>query len=347
MDYLSIGSISVPIAWIAFFVAAFVSDWRSKQLDPNTKKVLDSLLWIYIALWKGSYIVFFWEMFIESPLSLLYFDGGLKGHILALIVLCIHIWLRREHVSIVDLWSVWLKFIAVYQMIFAGFTEQWLLASLWVGFFILLKWKKYSLLWMVGWLLLLWQYTWSASIVIAFSLFFVVFILNKSNEQRKQFIAFALIIGLIGFSMNDFRLKQKIEAQEYIDIALETTAGEVYDLKQQSNDFTVVNFFATWCPPCNAEMPHLQAFANDLPQGVELIGVNLTARDNGQEALDEFLEKYEVTYPILMDRDDTVGKSYQVITIPTTVILDRDGNEVERIVGPVSQSSLEKLIEKY
>lgn len=347
MDYLSIGSINVPITWIAFFIAAFVSDWRSKHLEANTKSILDSLLWIYIAVWKGSYIVFYWQSFIDSPLSLLYFDGGLKGHLLSLIVLCILIWRKRETISVSDLWGVWLRFVAIYQVVFNGLTEQWMLGSLWIVVLIILAWKKYSFLWVIQWLLLLWQYAWTDSIVISFSLFFLLIVFNKSTVQRKQFFALALIVMLIGFLLNDIQLKQKKEVKEYVDIALETTAGEMYDLKKRDNSYTVVNFFATWCPPCKAEMPHLQAFANDLPQGVELIGVNLTARDNGQEALDEFLDEYKVTYPILLDQEDRVGKSYQVITIPTTVILDKDGQEIERIVGPVSQSSLEKIIEKH
>lgn len=342
MNYLSVGSMTIPIAFIAFFIAAFVSDWRSKHLEANTKRILDSLLSVYIAVWKGSYILFFWEMFIESPFSLLYFDGGLKGHMLSLIVLCILIWMRRERVSIGDLWGVWLRFVAVYQIIFTGLTENWTLFCLWIIVFILLEWKKYSLLWVAQWLLLLWQYSFKDAIVVAFSFFFVLVVINIPNKQRKQIVALALVIGLFGLLFNNVQLKQDIAAKEYVDLSLETIEGELYDLKQQDNSLTIVNFFATWCPPCNAEMPHLQAFAQDLPAGVELIGVNLTARDNGQKALEEFLDKYEVSYPILLDKEDRIGKSFQVISIPTTIILDAKGQEIERIIGPVSQNSLEK-----
>ena len=93
-------------------------------------------------------------------------------------------------------------------------------------------------------------------------------------------------------------------------------------------------------------MPHLQSFAENLSDDVQLIGVNLTARDNGERALRQFIEEYDVTYPILLDVDDTYGDAYGVLSMPTTVIL-KERKESERIVGPVSEETLRKLVKQF
>ncbi|MCH7321898.1 TlpA family protein disulfide reductase [Solibacillus sp. MA9] len=91
-------------------------------------------------------------------------------------------------------------------------------------------------------------------------------------------------------------------------------------------------------------MPHLQSFATKLSENSQLIGVNLTKRDHGEEALQKFVEKFSITFPILLDVDDIFGESYGVISIPTTVVL-KDGVEIHRFVGPVSEQQLRKLVE--
>lgn len=94
-------------------------------------------------------------------------------------------------------------------------------------------------------------------------------------------------------------------------------------------------------------MPHLQKFADNLPHGVELIGINLADRDHGPEALQAFMSKYNVTYPILLDERDDFGQAYRIKAIPTTVILNEEGQELERIIGPVSEQRLHELAKKY
>ena len=92
-------------------------------------------------------------------------------------------------------------------------------------------------------------------------------------------------------------------------------------------------------------MPHLQSFQEQAPDDVMLLGINLTKRDDGLQVLEQFLHDYEVTYPILLDKQDEVGDLYEVLSIPTTYILDQQGHLVERIVGPVDEAGLENIIE--
>ena len=92
-------------------------------------------------------------------------------------------------------------------------------------------------------------------------------------------------------------------------------------------------------------MPHLQVFHEQVPDDVVLLGINLTKRDDGLEVLEQFLHDYEVTYPVLLDKQDEVGELYEILSIPTTYILDQQGRLVERTVGPVDATGLENIIE--
>ena len=93
------------------------------------------------------------------------------------------------------------------------------------------------------------------------------------------------------------------------------------DLKGQ---VVMVNFWATWCGPCRQEMPHLEALYqrySDL--GFTLLGVNVEEDSSGA---DEFLAETPVSFPILFDPENQVSELYDVVAMPSTVMIDRDGN---------------------
>jgi peroxiredoxin len=86
----------------------------------------------------------------------------------------------------------------------------------------------------------------------------------------------------------------------------------------------MVNFWATWCGPCREEMPHLEALYqrySDL--GFTLLGVNVEEDSSGA---DEFLAETPVSFPILFDPENQVSELYDVIAMPSTVLIDRSGN---------------------
>jgi thiol-disulfide isomerase/thioredoxin len=86
----------------------------------------------------------------------------------------------------------------------------------------------------------------------------------------------------------------------------------------------MLNFWATWCGPCRQEMPHLEALYqrySDL--GFTLLGVNVEEDSSGA---DKFLAETPVTFPILFDPKSVVSKKYDVIAMPSTVLIDRTGN---------------------
>ena len=86
MGYVAIGSVSVPYEWLAFFIAVVFQGWRTGHIEKESKDVADTLLWIYLIVWKVSYIVFDWAALCSSPVSIIYFDGGWKGHVHAFVI---------------------------------------------------------------------------------------------------------------------------------------------------------------------------------------------------------------------------------------------------------------------
>ncbi len=107
------------------------------------------------------------------------------------------------------------------------------------------------------------------------------------------------------------------------DFTLHAMSGPNLRLKEQRGRVVMVNFWATWCGPCRQEMPQLnRLYEKYRSSGFVLLGVNVDD-DAGKAA--EVAAKLGVTFPVLLDTDKTVSKLYDVSTMPSTVIIDRDG----------------------
>ncbi|HSP21696.1 MAG TPA: redoxin domain-containing protein [Planococcus sp. (in: firmicutes)] len=134
------------------------------------------------------------------------------------------------------------------------------------------------------------------------------------------------------------------EGQAAPDFELTSLDGEAVRLSDYRGKKVILNFWATWCPPCKAEMPHMQKFYEaNKDKGIEVLAVNLTSIDKGEESVHAFVEEFGLTFPIPMDRDGTLGPQYQAVTIPTTYIIDTEGIIQKKIVGPMDEAMMQKL----
>jgi cytochrome c biogenesis protein CcmG/thiol:disulfide interchange protein DsbE len=104
----------------------------------------------------------------------------------------------------------------------------------------------------------------------------------------------------------------------------------------------LVNFWASWCHPCQKEAPELARFASHRP-GVQLVGVD--TGDNATAAR-TFIRRYRWDFPVLRDADNSVGDHYGIAGLPTTFVLDAQGRIVNRLVGPQTQASLDRAIKE-
>lgn len=137
------------------------------------------------------------------------------------------------------------------------------------------------------------------------------------------------------------------------DFTLTTLEGDEVTLSELRGKKVVLNFWATWCPPCKAEMPHMQNYYEEYAkdENVEILAVNLTAverdilEENKIATVETFRDSYELTFPVLLDKENIADKIYQVITIPTTYFIDTDGYIRHRIEGPVNTDMLEGYVD--
>jgi peroxiredoxin len=104
---------------------------------------------------------------------------------------------------------------------------------------------------------------------------------------------------------------------------LNDLAGQASSLTQYKGQVVMVNFWATWCGPCQQEMPLLdQMYKKYKPAGFVLLGVNV---DKEAPAVKELLARKPVSFPVLLDPTNAVSKTYHVDEMPSSVIIDRKG----------------------
>jgi len=130
------------------------------------------------------------------------------------------------------------------------------------------------------------------------------------------------------------------------DFELKTLAGESVKLSDLRGQAVLVNLWATWCPPCRAEMQSIEKMYQEYKdQGFTVLAVNMTRQDD-LSAIAPFAEKLGLTFPILLDETGVVANAYQLQSLPSSYFIRRDGiiNEVV-IGGPMSEALLRTRIE--
>ncbi len=166
-----------------------------------------------------------------------------------------------------------------------------------------------------------------------------------------------MLILVLNIWNTDDNSEKEVWAQSEIGIekgdappnfTLSTLDGKSINLSDLKGKKVVLNFWATWCSPCKAEMPHMQNYyeENQDEQNVEILAVNLTKQDRGLKALQEFVEEYELTFPVLLDETGQVGEEYKVLAIPTTYFISTNGIIYEKRIGPMNEEMLEAIVEE-
>lgn len=125
------------------------------------------------------------------------------------------------------------------------------------------------------------------------------------------------------------------------DFTVPTLSGEPFTLSDRRGQPVVMNFWATWCPPCRAEIPFFLEAARKYNGQVAVVGV-----DDGEPAgvVSSFASDLGMTYPIPLDEDSAVSRQYRVNSLPTTFFIDREGIIQHIHIGIISNAVLEERI---
>lgn len=131
------------------------------------------------------------------------------------------------------------------------------------------------------------------------------------------------------------------------DFTLPTLAGDELTLSSLQGKVVILNFWATWCLPCRAEMPALQQVYQDYRElGLEIVALNVTDQDSYDSAL-QFVGEYHLTFPVPLDLDGSISSTYDLRGMPTTYFIDRAGIISDVVVGgPMSEALLRSKVEE-
>jgi cytochrome c biogenesis protein CcmG, thiol:disulfide interchange protein DsbE len=124
-------------------------------------------------------------------------------------------------------------------------------------------------------------------------------------------------------------------------VRLTLFSGGAWDLNHQRGTPVLVNFWASWCPPCRQEVPVLQEGWQRYQQQVAFIGVDVWDTDADAK---QFLQSYGATYPNAPDPAGHVAIDYGLTGVPESFFIDRTGRVVQHFVGPLDEATLDSLL---
>ncbi|MFB0528022.1 MAG: peroxiredoxin family protein, partial [bacterium] len=129
------------------------------------------------------------------------------------------------------------------------------------------------------------------------------------------------------------------------DFTLPDLEGNSLTLSDFRGKVIILNFWATWCPPCRTEIPDfVQLYEKYKDEGLLIIGVNLDGGDS--RAVKQFSENYRINYPIVLGNVDVTQDYGGIRGIPTTFIIDKKGNIKEKYVGYQPRATFEDAVER-
>jgi thiol-disulfide isomerase/thioredoxin len=131
------------------------------------------------------------------------------------------------------------------------------------------------------------------------------------------------------------------QPKEIADFSTQTLGGEKVALGEQRGKIVILNFWATWCPPCRAEMPALEKlWKANKDKAFSIMGVSI-----GEKALTvkDFIAEAGYSYPVFVDPNNAISEKFGVRSIPTTYILDKKGRAIASKIGGAAFDSEESI----
>lgn len=306
--------------WGAVHLLFRKEERRGEAADTALNAVL-----IWMAVWKGSLLLFEPAAVLKHPVQLLYFSGGIAGQWLASVVAAgyaVHRMYRKS-------FGLRTATIAITGFVLGG----------WTAFHLLLAWfdaehRQMQLL-LAG-----------AGAVLLVGFYDYV----HRTRWRNKAIAIAgsaLIVFAVMDAVSNPVPDVLDEGQRAPEFELLTLEGEAVKLSDFRGRAVLVNFWATWCPPCRAEMPHMQKFHDvHADQDAVVLAVNLAATERDEGEIIDFLEEYQVTLPVVLDKEGDVMRLYQVRAYPTSYLIDADGIIRETFTGAVDYQTMIRALRK-
>ena len=178
------------------------------------------------------------------------------------------------------------------------------------------------------------------------------------SSKKKTILLFAIIVVLLIVSYAVYHILTKTvqpEGQSTMetqsnqigasDFPVQDSTGKTVKLSDYYGKPIVLNFWASWCPPCKSEMPEFQKVYNDLGKNIVFLMVNMT--DGSRETVETasaFIKKQGYTFPVFYDVDQKAAYAYSVSSIPMTVFINDKGYIATYANGAIDEATLRKGI---
>lgn len=131
------------------------------------------------------------------------------------------------------------------------------------------------------------------------------------------------------------------------DFELADLNGNVVRLSDFRGSIVIVNFWATWCPPCKVEMPHMEKFYQDYKdRDVVVLAVNLATIEKRDSDVYTFAEEYGLELPILLDAEGRLKEQYRITAYPTTYFIDQEGVIRQKYPGAIDYEVMKKTLQQ-
>jgi len=176
---------------------------------------------------------------------------------------------------------------------------------------------------------------------------------QRPTQDTSNFAPYSELAQLIRYehvqtTLNAPQLEQAMAALESADkrrqeanFTLTDLHGKTWTLKDLRGEVVLVNFWATWCPPCQKEMPDLEALYKEFRHQHFVI---LAISDEDADKVRPFLSERKITYPVMLDPDRKVFNAFQVEGIPKSFVYDRDGKLVAQSIDMRTQRQFREML---
>lgn len=173
--------------------------------------------------------------------------------------------------------------------------------------------------------------------------------------MKKLLLPILFIAALVGLTIwqgSNKPTQQAVAHQQKAEVGQIAPAFSLIGLDKQTYKVdgarqkpVLINFWASWCGPCQMEAPDLQKLWTKYQQHVDFYAINVTSNDNLEDAL-AFVEHYKLTFPIPLDQKGEVASLYRVNAFPTTYLIDKKGVIRQKFIGSIDPAVVEKELQK-
>ncbi|MHA6481883.1 TlpA family protein disulfide reductase [Paenibacillus sp. strain BS8-2] len=332
---------------------------RHRRQSERDLSAAWNAMMIWIAVWKGSLLLTDAAGVIRQPLSLLYYDGGEVGFWFACVATAGYLCLRYGRLyGAAEGWAVTTAFASGWSSIYMLATIILDVASAryahWLVMFVAIA---------AGFILV---DAWGVGTRLAASSSTAGEGRHEASVRRWMMPAAGALLLLallsyMAYDQTDRLLTGHAERQAGTEsvkareghvapvIELDRLNGDSVSLADYKGKTVLVNFWTTWCQVCKTEMPHVQKlFEHYQKQGgdVVILSVNVTSQEGSVKGVEQYVNKRELTFPIVLDSKGNTADAYRVAAYPSTFIIDGDGIVRERFLGAISYNDMKKRIER-